>query len=237
MAAAFTETHHALLFGWLAQAVIARVGQEQGEGIVRDAVRRYGEERGRRMALRAQLNGHALTPASYLAYGEWSASPGSASMEVIAKAPDLIDRVHRCAWHSAWEAEGLMRYGRLYCMEIDRALMRGFNPELVLEVNGTLSDSAPYCEFVFRGARLSGLRLVQYLYRKRFRPGKAAVMPWSYHLGHLFTTMEAVIVAALGKLGEEAIAAGLDAFRQRYGEQATEEILAFRGVDFGALPQ
>lgn len=43
----FTETHHALLHGWIAQAVFENSGEQSGKAVIRKAVRRYGEERGR----------------------------------------------------------------------------------------------------------------------------------------------------------------------------------------------
>jgi hypothetical protein len=67
---AFSPTHHALLFAWMSLEIIRRAGADEGECIVRSAVQRYGEQRGRRMALRAQANGHPLTMTHYLAYGE-----------------------------------------------------------------------------------------------------------------------------------------------------------------------
>jgi hypothetical protein len=57
----FTPTDHALLFAWIGREVVQRVGEEKGEAIMRKAVARYARQRGQRMALRAQANGHALT--------------------------------------------------------------------------------------------------------------------------------------------------------------------------------
>ncbi len=54
----FTEEHHAMLFALISKAVIERAGEQHGEAIIRKAVRQYGAERGRRMALRAQANRH-----------------------------------------------------------------------------------------------------------------------------------------------------------------------------------
>ena len=73
---AFRAMHHAMLFAWISSAVVARVGTGRGEDVVRRGVRRYGEERGHRMALRAQADGEPLTMASYLAYGEWEVELG-----------------------------------------------------------------------------------------------------------------------------------------------------------------
>ena len=51
---AFTAEHHALLFAWIARETIVRIGEEEAAPVIRVAVRLYGEQRGHRMALRAQ---------------------------------------------------------------------------------------------------------------------------------------------------------------------------------------
>jgi len=62
----FTETHHALLFGWLSKAVVEEVGEQKGKVVVRKAIRKYGEEQGSRMALRAKASGQALDMANWV---------------------------------------------------------------------------------------------------------------------------------------------------------------------------
>jgi len=47
----FTAQHHALLFSCIARSVIQRGGKENGEQILRKAVKKYGLQRGKRMAL------------------------------------------------------------------------------------------------------------------------------------------------------------------------------------------
>ena len=53
----FTAEHHALLFAWVAREAVALGGEQAAVPALRAAVRRYGEERGHRMALRAQQDG------------------------------------------------------------------------------------------------------------------------------------------------------------------------------------
>jgi hypothetical protein len=224
----FSPTHHALLFAWLSREVIQRVGQEEGERVVRQAIRRYGQQRGRRMALRAQANGHALTMANYMAYGEWQAGEGETEQEIIEKDPHVKAHVHLCPWYQAWEKEDLLPYGRLYCLDVDEALVHGFNPELRLDVNRTLSNDGEPCEFVFHDATLANKNAV--------RPGRQAVMPWEYHLGHLYKTVGEVIVEELGQVGREAVEAALGEFARRYGEEAAQIVAAYQDVDFDQLP-
>jgi len=230
----FTETHHALLFGWIASAVIEAAGQPQGEAILRKAVRQYGNERGRRMALRATANRDKLNMANYLAYGEWKATPGNQhEMKVIAAAPDARVAMDQCPWYRAWRENGLVSYGRFYCQEIDQALAHGFSPDIRLEVHKTRPDGSETCEFVYHGANLVSLLRAG---RKRSRLAESAVMPWDYHVGHLLTTMEKVVVQELGQAGQTAIQDALAEYSGRFGEQAARHVASFRSVDFDRLP-
>ena len=219
----FTPTHHALLFAWISRAVVEQVGRERGERAIRKAVRRYGEERGGRMALRAQADGASLSMTNYMAYGEWKADPGESEHTVFEEEGRVRTEVHRCPWHQAWEEAGLMEYGRLYCLEIDTSLARGFNPELTLEVNSTLSNDGRDCEFVFRDA-------------EEITEKRGKVMPWSYHLGHLYWTMFRVLAEELGEEGEQAAGAALERFTAQCGREAGRAVESYRDTDFGCLP-
>jgi hypothetical protein len=219
----FTPEHHALLFALMAKAVVARVGEERGEAVMRQAVRRYGEERGHRMALRAEADGERLSMANYLAYGEWSTDPGEIKQAIAEEGTDVRMTVHRCPWHAAWADNNLMAYGRVYCLEIDEALVRGFNPVLTLEVAQTRPNDGESCEFVFHDVERRG-------------PRCGRVMPWAFHLGHLYKTVGEVMVEEIGAAGREAAGEALEAFAERYGEAAAEVILEYEGVDFRRLP-
>jgi len=232
----FTETHHAILFACLARAIIDAAGQTRGEAVVRRAVRAYGMERGRRMALRARANGEALTFLNYIAYGEWSATPGAMKQAIVEKAPHATAHVSLCPWHTVWNDKDLLPYGRLYCLEIDKALVNGFNPDLTLNVNGVRTDGAEVCEFVYRGADVSGVNGLLLGFKKSVRPGKRARMPWEYHAGHLFTTFARVAVAELGDVGRGAVDAGLAEFAREYGEAAAKTVVDYGGTDFTNLP-
>ena len=62
--------HHALLFSCIAKAAIDRLGERGKEAVVRGVVA-YGEQRGRRMARRAEADGVKIDAKAYLLYGEW----------------------------------------------------------------------------------------------------------------------------------------------------------------------
>jgi len=219
MGNAFTAAHHALLFAWLSEAVLARVGREDGEALMRRAVRRYGEERGRRMAVRAEADGEPLSMANFIAYGELPATPEAFESASEAEGGTIRKTISTCPWHTTWAEHDLMIHGRLYCLEIDQALVRGFNPALRLEVTYTQPNDGVPCEFVFHDASEPGLE-------------RGRVMPWAYHLGHLYGTMAEVIVEGLGQKGAAATQEALTRFREQYGEEAAAVVLQYREVDF-----
>jgi hypothetical protein len=235
--AAFSATHHALLFAWLAREAVNLAGEEAGEVAVRHAVRCYGWERGQRMAARCRANGHALTMTNFFAYGEWRVEPGQMYSERSQDGADIRVVTSQCPWHQAWESNEVLPWGRLYCLEIDEAVLAGFSPDLSMAVNSTLSNGGAYCEFLFQGATLNLRNVLLLLYRRSVNPGGRAVMPWSYHTGHLYSTVADVLVDELGPLGRRAVASAMAEFADRYGDVAARTVEAYRDTDFRLLPE
>ena len=215
--ARFGPECHALLFAWLAREAM-RPRRDGDEDVIRRAVWRYGVQRGSRMAQRAQAAGHPLDFLHYLAYSEWRARPEAFEITVLENAPHLHQQVYRCPWHQAWADADLMPYGRLYCLDIDRAVAHGFNPELVLEVNGTHTNGAACCDFVFREAGLTPERQAE-LDALRVELGDSAVMGWDYHCGHLYQTLRNALIAAYGPEGEAMAEVALAVFYRPFWGQ------------------
>jgi hypothetical protein len=226
----FNPAHHALLFAWIAGEVLLRAGKERGRKAVSKAIRRYGEQRGRRMALRAEKDHQALDMTTYMAYGEWQAAAGlfDTGTDQIDGSPRSL--VFRCPWHEAWISNGINESGRLYCQEIDASLARGFNPDLRLEVKGTRSNGAEACEFVYHQADLEALKRMP-VDRSR------TVKDWAYHLGHLYKTMRQVLGEELGEIGENSVEAGLVKFAGQFGASAAQAVRRYQAVDFDRLPE
>jgi hypothetical protein len=86
-------------------------------------------------------------------------------------------------------------YGRLYCLEIDQALARGFNPALQLDVLSTLSNDMRPSEFVFHEANLTPEKLTLLDQKKTANQQNGAVMPWDYHAGHLYAAVKSTLAA------------------------------------------
>lgn len=234
---AVTETHHALLFAWITREVIMRFGVEKGEVAIRKATRRYGEQRGQRMALRARADGRQLSMADFMVYGEWTPSdPSAMESETVAEGPHIRVQVSRCPWSTVWSREGLLGFGRLYCQEIDHALVRGFNPDLRLDVNKTQTNDGEPCEFVFHEASQgAGPELVENE-AGAAGAGERTVMPWDYHCGHLYKTFSETLVGEFGETGLEAVRGAMDQFTARFGELLAQAILSRQDMDYDNLP-
>lgn len=229
---AFTPTHHALMMAWISKAVVDAVGAEEGERIIRRGVVRYGNQRGRRMAMRAEANGHPRTMAAYFAYAEVRLRRSDFKMEILERSPDARIRTSVCPWAIAWERNDLTAYGRYFCMEIDRAVVQGFNDDLDLEVSGTLSNGAEYCDMTFVDANFTVPTMAGLAWKKTISPGRRVLMPWEYHVGHLYKTLGEVIADELGDDADGVMTAALDNFTDKYGEAAGDKVLVHQTTDF-----
>jgi hypothetical protein len=226
------------MMAWIARQVFQRVGPVKGETLIRKAIRRYGEERGLRMARRAQADGKELSTVNYLIYGEWSTAPGEMAQKLEQNNHHNMRMiVERCPWHATWMEHDLLEYGRLYCQEIDLALLRGFNPELHLDILRTQTNDRQPCDFIFHGSPLSLSNSIAMMVGKRVKPGKRVILPWEYHVSHLYKTMNNLLTAEMGTAGHEAAEAALQEFAERFGEKAAETIRSFQQTDFTSLPE
>ena len=232
----FTATHHAMMTAWIARAVINTAGEDEGGRIFRKAVVKYANQRGHRMALRAEANGHPLTMNNYFAYGEWKAGKGEMEMKIMEKNPDAHAHVMKCPWHTAWKGNNLMEYGRYFCMEVDKALVAGFNKDLVLDIDGTRTNGAEFCDFYFREANLTPAKLIGLVWKKTVNPGKKAIMPWEYHIGHLYKTLGEVIGQELAEQAPDIMATAMQDFTDTYGEAAGQKVMDYQNTDFDRLP-
>jgi len=228
----FTAEHHALLFAWIAREMIARAAENTAAPVLREAARLYGEQRGRRMALRAQRDGQPLSMATYLSYREWDVPEGEMQQTGVPWRADLRTQVRRCCWATTWEREGLTEVGKYYCQEIDEALVRGFSPDLVIEVKGTRTNGSRACQIIYRGAFEGTL-----IHEETQRDQEKRILPWSYHTAHLYNAMSTVLQRELGSAGTAAVQAALGVFAARFGRAMADVLSADARADFDVLPE
>ncbi|MCK5313192.1 MAG: L-2-amino-thiazoline-4-carboxylic acid hydrolase [Desulfobacteraceae bacterium] len=232
----FTAHHHALFFACVTKSVIKETGEEKGGTLIRKAVRKYGEQRGKRMALRVKKYGHDLTMDNYLAFGEWEVPKQDMDFKLAERNPHARLIVHKCPWYETWEKNNLLDFGQYFCKEIDAALVRGFNPSLVLEVNSTQTNDKKPCDFLFMDAGLSFFKMLGLVYKKKIRPGRKVIMPWEYHTGHLYKTMGEVIRQEFGDKADEIMENALNDFATYFNKKCIEVIRKYKNTDFEQIP-
>ena len=219
-----TVHHHALLFAYLAREACLRFAAE-GEAAVLEGVRRYGEGRGRRTAETACSHGYENDLVGLMLFGELDfAATGNVS-HIEQETPYAVMVASRCGWRNAWQAEGVLEYGRLYCREIDAAVMRGFDPAFRFAVGGTMSDGEAVCRFLYYDGRL-GPDEHERLRRGRELLGGANLRPFAFHAGELLSVMAGVMQERFDEAGYEAVEAAMRAFAVRFGDEAAAAVRA-----------
>ena len=231
-----TARDHALLFATISKSVIQEIGATKAEPLIRQAVREYGHQRGKRMALRAKKYGHALTMENYFAYGEWAVPKNEMSFKFVEKTPHARMQIYQCPWYETWKENQVLEYGKYFCQEIDEALVHGFNPDLALRVNSTRTNGGECCDFIFRDAGLSFFKFLGLAFKKKVRPGKAAVMPWEYHCGHLYKTMGQALRQELGEPVDRIMGHALKDAPSFFDDNRIAILILYQDTDFETLP-
>ncbi|MEA4883005.1 MAG: L-2-amino-thiazoline-4-carboxylic acid hydrolase [Clostridia bacterium] len=230
---ALLPDHHALLFSALARNILSACG-EAAEAILSDAIKSYAIERGGRMRKRAIANGDGTSMASYRAYCEWTAPPGSISSMVAARSPVLVTHTLICPWYEAWKRTGRLHEGAFYCRYVDEYLVRGFDESLVLEVK-TMHDPScsGHCEFRWNGIDLTQEEEAR-IDAMRARAEQGGVKDWRYHMGHLISSYASSLRRHGIDEGAVLIPARAD-FASLCGEGAASVFGDYDEVDYEAV--
>ena len=211
----FNEKTHAFIAGRFYVELTERFGG-RGRMAFIHATQYYAGQRGRRMAQRCIRDGEPLTPTNYRRYGEWENTPemkaaGTHNVtEILAEQPDLVMKITVCPWHEQFRDMGLAETaGADYCTHIDKALVRGFNPDLTYEVECTL-ETSEYCLHRFRDNDSDGSAEI----------GRAGcVKDFAYHCAHIYRSFSEVAESVFGEEGKEASEAVLASFTEAYGRE------------------
>ncbi len=228
-----SASHHALLFAFTAREAIRVYGTAGSEAIA-DAVKRYGLQRGRRMAMRARIDCNPINAMTYEMYSEWACFPGQ--VECTADVGDGVCRLHysRCPWYTEWKHFDLLPYGKLYCEHIDDALLEGFGLQEG-KLTSSRIDHHQYCELEFHDPVYTEENN-DLCNAEREKLGTNAVMPWEYHIGHLFACLKYSLAKSFGAGSEQIIKKALKDYATQFGEGALRLIPEWAELDFNALP-
>ncbi len=118
----------ATMFAIVADKVVERFGAE-GEAVMTEAVRAFGERRGRDIARRVDAAGESRTVENYLDFYDMGRSESfdidTRTAEGFAEQTFWV-----CPLWSTWEELGMTGAGSLYCRDIDAALVRGYGGDV-----------------------------------------------------------------------------------------------------------
>lgn len=229
----FYMDDHALLFAWLARAVLQKE-PEDGVDLVEAWVTTYGRERGARSARRCLDDMQSLSLKNYFVYSEWHDERGWNRNQVMSLAPYHFYTTD-CGWNKTWEEHGLQEYGKLYCRWVDFALVEGFNPELRLEMVSTLSSGDRQCSFFWPGQAFSDEDLKDMAERRAVAQTRVT-RDFLYHLTHLYDVLKRVLIPHLGiEAATEIMKQGLDDYSAVFGPEKTKALLKLSAQNFSLL--
>lgn len=228
----WTEHHHAWIVSEYFRILTKQWGDRGLETFIQ-ATRTYGEQRGKRMAMRAIKDGQPLNLESYFAYGEYSSTPEFFQVKMWADSSAVNEQVTQCPWADIFSRKNLKECGVVYCREIDKAIVRGFCPHLHLDTTSTQHyDSC--CRFYFRQdekIQPDILEKADNLTAER----KDIRMPMDYHCAHVYHVFSATAKGVFGKEGEEVSALVLNRFEQEYGKEAADYLAKHANTAFDTI--
>jgi hypothetical protein len=131
------------LFCTISEVIVSRFGEKGKEAMV-EAVKKYGEERGKRIAKLVKSQGKELNLENFFIYGDFD------SRANLTYSPNLVEGnleicVTECPFDKGCKEWGKREYGKIYCEYVDKAILKGYNPNLVLEVLSNMTKGDEKC--------------------------------------------------------------------------------------------
>lgn len=137
----------AQLFSVVAKHIMDKLGPEEGEALLKDAVEEFGFERGKRIAKNVTDAGKPLTFKNWLIYTDINSINfhPTASM----KNGDFIAKIKKCSFMKAAEDWGLKDYAKIYCKYVDYKILEGYNPDVKLILDDRHTTGSSRCVFKY----------------------------------------------------------------------------------------
>ena len=188
------------------------------------------------MAARCRKNGDPLDDmASYFAYCEWSWRGESVRTANDPRLPHVSFRMLKCPWHTAWRENGLEDVGHFYCRCVDRAILRGFNPAFRLRMPSCLPPKSGGRLRLSLGKRGNTPALTERQKRIQERLQGTQVKDFLYHTAHLYRTLLDCARRQDPQAAALVEAEAGQAFAQRFGAEALEQVRQAAQGDFAAI--
>lgn len=226
--------NQAMMFAFLCrQAVLAK--GEEGRAAIQEGMKRYGRERGMRMAARARANGDPAALWTEQAYGEWTTDyPGQMQFGTVRTEPTLVTYISKCAWCEAWKKYDILEYGREYCVNVDAAVYEGFDTGAeCTAVSTAMSWGGDCCRFDW-GLPLSE-EDVKLLADRKAELGTSAMRDFDYHTAHIYWSVSDELRKAFPEDAEEMIDRAASDYIELFGQEDYDRLLDFRDEDFARV--
>jgi hypothetical protein len=137
----------AQLFAVMCKFIIKKLGPEEGETLIKEAVEYFGKERGKRIAQKVTSLGKPLSFKNWLIYTDIDGS--NFQVEPTIEDDDLVAQVTECSFHKAAKLWGLEEYSNLYCKYADYAILEGYNPDVKLKLEQRYKTGGDHCLFKY----------------------------------------------------------------------------------------
>ena len=133
----------ARLFCTLTEEVISQF-REGGKEAIINAVKKFGERRGKEIAEIVKSLGKELTLKNYFVYSTFDAGQTTKyKVNIVDGNVELI--IRECVFCDGCKDWDKLEYGKIYCDYIDEAILKGYNPNLKIEVSSILTHGDKRC--------------------------------------------------------------------------------------------
>ena len=223
--------NQAMMFAFLSRAAIEAKG-EAGREAIQQGMKRYGRERGARMAERARAAGDPVDLWTNQAYGEWKPDyAGQMEFGMLRAEPTYQTYIAKCAWCEAWKKYGILEYGREYCVHVDEAVYEGFGCGAVCTPLSTaMSWGGERCDFDW-GKPLSSEEL-EMVAEKKAALGTSAMRDFDFHTAHIYFSVADEIRSCLPDDSEAIIERAVADYTNLFGQEAFDCLLKFPPEEF-----
>lgn len=146
------KTHFFAMFSQLLCTITEEVKNkfgEEGKKVIADSIRKYGLERGKRMAKLVKSLGKEPNLKNFFIYGDLDSS------SILKYKPKIVDGnieiiIRDCVFCNGCRDWGKEEYGKIYCEYIDHAVLEGYNPDLILELPARMMLGDKKCHFRYK---------------------------------------------------------------------------------------
>lgn len=136
----------AILFSFVAKAVLEELGPQKGEALVKKALDEFGRARGRRIAEIVKGLGKPLTLKNWFIYNDMD--PRNTKPQPVDMVNgDFIMKTGECVlWNTTGEF-GLRDFSQFFCKYADDAVLEGYNPDIKLAREYRYQTGKDHCMF------------------------------------------------------------------------------------------